>query len=858
MNRLINIRVILVFAFIYLVSFLFVREVNAQCGITVACADPGPPGGSAIIIILPPDTPSPDPLRLGQVYIESDGKKYGIEGATIRVSGVCNIGLPPSCDGDYYQVQGTTHKDGNYYDTDFAWPAGSGVAMGNGWIKPDVRLVTLPSSVAILGLSNFVAVNCNKGGDEILNNGWFCHDPENVCPASMDYYNDCNLSGRGFDIGAFDFKFQAPPTVDIKVNNSNGPITVNYNTAATLSWSSTNAVGCTASGSWSGVKAVSGSASTGSLTNSSYTYNLRCCSATSCATDSVTVNVLGAGTLSVVKKEISNQSTDCSNPAGWVAPLSSVTLQANISQSIGIRTLTYTNSTLSVPAAGTGYWVSAQNPSSSYASASNVVYCSRVGSTGAFTRTTSPPTVMVRPGQTTTVYIGFLRLGALNVQARALTALPSTCAQVVGGSAIAGVRASITGYAAQNLNYVFSNLIPGNFIVTGAAAPAGYSGYYMCIDSNGAPTVGSRSVTVASGAQANMYVGVVANPTLSGTIFDASERDNCSIKTPAISGATVTWGSYSRITDVNGNYSMAVAPGTNTLNVVAPGYNGLKLSCDVGTLPQTLTMSAGVSQTRSFGFWGNLSGWFQATGDVYGGGGITETIPGSCVAPCQPYLIKADAYGTGLARVWAGKSITLGTGVLASLLNYQAVSGPPVGTKIYNYDYYKVKMSRFPQTVWNGSGKPTYTNPDNQGFEVYKKSGATIIDFGVTATEKMVFLIDGDVTINTDNTTVPTGGYLAIIANGTITFTSDVTSAQGVFVADSISIPSNGSGLHDDLLFTGSGSFIGYNSIVMSRDRGSINNTAPAETFIFRPDLVINSPLPMMTKDSTWREVVPD
>lgn len=53
------------------------------------------------------------------------------------------------------------------------------------------------------------------------------------------------------------------------------PNPVSYNTPATLNWSSTDATSCTAGGAWSGVKAASGSYSTGNLT-ASQTYTLYC------------------------------------------------------------------------------------------------------------------------------------------------------------------------------------------------------------------------------------------------------------------------------------------------------------------------------------------------------------------------------------------------------------------------------------------------------------------------------------------------------------------------------------------------------------------------------------------------------
>jgi putative hemolysin len=80
------------------------------------------------------------------------------------------------------------------------------------------------------------------------------------------------------------------PTVDLKINGSDGPVTISLNGAATLSWTTTNATGCTASGGWSGLRATSGSESTGALT-STQTYALQCTGAGGTASDQVTVNL---------------------------------------------------------------------------------------------------------------------------------------------------------------------------------------------------------------------------------------------------------------------------------------------------------------------------------------------------------------------------------------------------------------------------------------------------------------------------------------------------------------------------------------------------------------------------------------
>ena len=79
-----------------------------------------------------------------------------------------------------------------------------------------------------------------------------------------------------------------PPTVDIKANNSNGPISINYNTSATISWTSNNATSCQVTpGNWTG---LSGSQSTGNLTTSQ-TYTITCSNSSGNANDSVVVNV---------------------------------------------------------------------------------------------------------------------------------------------------------------------------------------------------------------------------------------------------------------------------------------------------------------------------------------------------------------------------------------------------------------------------------------------------------------------------------------------------------------------------------------------------------------------------------------
>jgi len=81
-----------------------------------------------------------------------------------------------------------------------------------------------------------------------------------------------------------------PPTVDLKANGFDGPITIPVNQSAALSWNTANATSCSASGSWTGTKSISGTESTGNL-SSSRTYTLTCTGTGGSNVDSVTINV---------------------------------------------------------------------------------------------------------------------------------------------------------------------------------------------------------------------------------------------------------------------------------------------------------------------------------------------------------------------------------------------------------------------------------------------------------------------------------------------------------------------------------------------------------------------------------------
>ena len=121
----------------------------------------------------------------------------------------------------------------------------------------------------------------------------------------------------------------SPPTVALSALPGN----VQSGGNATLSWSSSNATSCAASGAWGGARPLSGSAGTGALTNSTNTYTLTCSGPGGSTSQSRTVTVSAAPpqptlTLNAAPSNVSNggsatltwSSTDadsCSASGAW-------------------------------------------------------------------------------------------------------------------------------------------------------------------------------------------------------------------------------------------------------------------------------------------------------------------------------------------------------------------------------------------------------------------------------------------------------------------------------------------------------------------------------------------------------------
>ena len=139
--------------------------------------------------------------------------------------------------------------------------------------------------------------------------GSFCAVVYNLEPCTTYHYRAVAKNSAGTSYGenkTFTTKCSPLVTVDIKANNSNGPIILYYRDFVTLFWTSQNASFCEASGDWSGSKAIFGSELIQLNFVKTYKFNITCknADASKTATDSVEVRLLTKPPVVITKPAI--------------------------------------------------------------------------------------------------------------------------------------------------------------------------------------------------------------------------------------------------------------------------------------------------------------------------------------------------------------------------------------------------------------------------------------------------------------------------------------------------------------------------------------------------------------------------
>jgi len=157
---------------------------------------------------------------------------------------------------------------------------------------PTLSFSANPGSVAqngstTLSWNSTDATSCTASGDWSGNKAASGSQTISGLTANSLYMLTC--SGAGGSVNDTVSVTVAAPAPTLSFSASPGSVSQNGST--TLSWNSTDATSCTASGDWSGNKATSGSESTGSLTIDSQ-YTLTCTGAGGSVNESVNVTVV--------------------------------------------------------------------------------------------------------------------------------------------------------------------------------------------------------------------------------------------------------------------------------------------------------------------------------------------------------------------------------------------------------------------------------------------------------------------------------------------------------------------------------------------------------------------------------------
>ena len=198
---------------------------------------------------------------------------------------------------------------------------------------PTLTLAASPTSVTTGGASTLTwsstnATSCTASGGWTGSRSTSGSQSTGALSATTTYTLECTGDG-GTVSQSVTVTVIPPPAPTLTLTAS--PTSVTTGAASTLTWSSTNATSCTASGGWTGAKPTSGSQSTGALSATS-TYTLDCTGDGGTVSKSVTVTVTAppAPTLTLTANPLSvtaggtttltwssTNATSCTARDGW-------------------------------------------------------------------------------------------------------------------------------------------------------------------------------------------------------------------------------------------------------------------------------------------------------------------------------------------------------------------------------------------------------------------------------------------------------------------------------------------------------------------------------------------------------------
>lgn len=363
--------------------------------------------------------------------------------------------------------------------------------------------------------------------------------------------------------------------------------------------------------------------------------------------------------------------------------------------------------------------------------------------------------------------------------------------------------------------------------------------------------------------------------------------------TLTVSGSNATGGYSDSVTATGNTYALPMTLSSSGFISLSLGIGNGDYIC---ACPSGCSYPSGINspqQNVNFYVLKAADAWWQVIGGSVvaqqdTGLSINNPLSFLCTLPtCNPSLIlNRSGTGTaGLALVGSSASIDLDNRESGNQetpidenddnwlvkMNY--------ASKQENFDYFRriahVGPNANSDFGTNGSEanleEPT-VDPVNEGTSAYFHQGNAVLDqpWDVAADEQYIVLVDGDVTI-AEQTQVAEGGFLAIVASGSITFDGEIGHAdptdttsvvEGIFIADDqLVVASRGAAAGGDYKFVGEGTFVGWNNVVLERDyddnagRRALNNENPVELFRYRPDFILNAPDDFRRPLYNWRQL---
>ena len=274
---------------------------------------------------------------------------------------------------------------------------------------------------------------------------------------------------------------------------------------------------------------------------------------------------------------------------------------------------------------------------------------------------------------------------------------------------------------------------------------------------------------------------------------------------------------------------------------LAPGWSSV--NCSLG--PFSITSSS----PNVLNFWVKkspvLPWWRSQIGDIYG-----FTIASALPSPTD-YITETFGDSDPGIFIW-GDTYDLNNGKIS--VNTFMLRAKQKMVLAEDYSYFDGLTRDYSKTNLVGNALPTLLpslEPYRQAT-ILKKSGSLEVNNNWGSDKKLIVMVDGDLTV-TANQLVPTASFLHFIVSGKLRIGPQVTKLEGAYSVDGPIIIEQ-----SDQPFEAVGSMVSFSplGIVSKRSLPLHDNlTQAATTFTYRPDLVINVPIEVRQKTSSWSEV---